>query len=70
MSGRIICFTGFRAAELKETIEKQGGQVVDSLTKNVTTLVTKEKDSTSSKVVKAKQWGIEVMSREEFEGNL
>ena len=70
LSGRIICFTGFRSAELKETIEKQGGQVVDSLTKNVTTLVTKEKDSTSSKVVKAKQWGIEVMSREEFEGNL
>ena len=70
LSGRIICFTGFRSAELKETIEKQGGQVVDSLTKNVTTLVTKEKDSTSSKVVKAKQWGIEVISREEFEGNL
>jgi len=70
MSGKIICFTGFRSAELKETIEKQGGQVVDSLTKNVTTLVTKEKDSTSSKAVKAKQWGIEVMSREEFEGSL
>jgi hypothetical protein len=36
----------------------------------VTVLVTKEKDSTSSKAVKAKQWGIEVMSREEFEGSL
>ena len=65
-SGEIICFTGFRSKELKERIESEGGCVSESLTKKVTILLTKEKGEQSTKTKKAQEWGIKVMSVEEF----
>lgn len=65
-SGQIICFTGFRSEKLKVNIESNGGQVVDTLSKKVTMLVTKDNDSLSSKITKAKEWGIPVVCQEDF----
>jgi NAD-dependent DNA ligase len=51
---------------LASQISEQGGNVLDSVTKNVNCLITKDKNSTSSKITKAIKMGIEVMDIEEF----
>lgn len=66
LKGVVYCFTGFRDKALKEKLESLGAQVVDSLSKKVTKLVTKEANSTSTKVKKAQSLGIEVISLEEL----
>jgi len=63
-SGQIICFTGFRSLELKSAIEREGGQVVDSLTKKTTLLITNGNESDKTK--KAEKWGIRIVSQKEF----
>lgn len=70
LSGEIVCFTGFRSKELKERIESEGGQVVESLTKKTTLLLTKEEGEESTKTKKAQEWGIKVTSVKSFEQNL
>lgn len=66
MSGKSICFTGFRSAEMKSWVEQEGGKVVDSVTKKTTMLVTNDLDDTSSKMKKAKELGILIVSKLEF----
>lgn len=66
LSGLNVCMTGFRDKLLASQIAEQGGNVLDSLTKNVNCLITKDKNSTSSKIVKAQKMGIEVVDIQEF----
>ena len=66
LSGLNVCMTGFRDKMLASQISEQGGNVLDSVTKNVNCLITKDKNSTSSKITKAIKMGIEVMNIEEF----
>ena len=66
LSGLNVCMTGFRDKMLASQISEQGGNVLDSVTKNVNCLITKDKNSTSSKITKAIKMGIEVISIEEF----
>lgn len=66
LSGLNVCMTGFRDKMLSTQISENGGNVLDSLTKNVNCLITKDKSSTSSKIVKAQKMGIEVLDIEEF----
>lgn len=65
LSGSVYCFTGFRDKSLKERLESLGAKVVDSLSKKVTKLVTKDVGSSSSKVKKAQSLGIDVITLEE-----
>lgn len=65
LSGSVYCFTGFRDKSLKERLENLGAKVVDSLSKKVTKLVTKDASSSSSKVKKAQSLGIDVVTLEE-----
>lgn len=65
LSGSVYCFTGFRDKALKEKLESLGAKVVDSFSKKVTKLVTKDADSSSSKVKKAQSFGIDVVTLEE-----
>jgi NAD-dependent DNA ligase len=58
--------TGFRDKMLAAQISELGGNVLDSVTKNVNCVITKDKNSTSSKIAKAKKMGIEVVTIEEF----
>lgn len=60
-SGKVYCFSGFRDAILKKKLEDRGDTVTDTLTKSVTTLIVKDINDTSSKVEKAKKYGIEIM---------
>jgi NAD-dependent DNA ligase len=51
---------------LSSQISENGGNVLDSLTKNVNCLITKDKNATSSKIIKAQKMGIEVVDIQEF----
>ena len=59
-------FTGFRDKELESYIEKEGGKLSTSVSSNTNYVLTNDKDSTSSKVTKAKDLGIELFIKEEF----
>tara|TARA_Y100001936_G_scaffold254085_1_gene324625 strand:- start:8021 stop:9997 length:1977 start_codon:yes stop_codon:yes gene_type:complete len=61
-----VVFTGVRDKELEKRIEDGGGSIKSSITKSVNYLIVKEKDTTSSKVDKAKELGIEIITLEEF----
>ena len=61
ITGKIYCFSGFRDAKLKAKLMEDGNSVVDSLTKEVNVLVVKDINEGSSKVEKAKKYGIEIM---------
>ncbi len=64
--GLKICFTGVRDKELEQEIEKQGGTIVSGVSKGLAYLIVKSLDSTSSKMKKAKDLGIEIMTVDEF----
>lgn len=65
--GKQIVFTGFRNPELEKKIETLGGEVGNTLSKKTSILIMKEKGSGSSKEKKALDYGVEVMTVEEFE---
>ena len=62
-----VCFTKIRDEEKEKFIESTNGQVVDSLTKNTTFLVVPSLDIESSKVSKAKKYGIRVIQIDDLE---
>lgn len=62
-----VCFTGFRNKEWEERLSKEGHKVVSGVSKNTTILVTKDKESSSSKIKKAKELSIPILTPEEFE---
>ncbi len=63
----VFCFTGCRPTpELKEKLENKGAEISDNFTSKVTHLVTKDKNSTSSKTEKAKKLGIHIISLQEL----
>lgn len=65
-----VCFTGFRNKEWEERLSKEGHKVVSGVSKNTTILVTKDKESSSSKVKKAKELSIPILTPEEFEAKM
>lgn len=62
-----VCFTGFRNKQWEERLVKEGHKVVSGVSKNTTILVTKDKENSSSKVKKAKDLSIPILTPEEFE---
>lgn len=61
-----IVFTGFRDAKLKEYIESHGGKVNDTITKNVSLVVRKDNEETSTKITKAQELNINIITLSEF----
>lgn len=61
-SGLVMGFTGVRDKELMEFINKNGGIAQDSMTSKTTVLVAKDPNANSSKLEKARQKGIEIIS--------
>lgn len=62
LEGISFCFTGFRDPVAKQTIEDRSGVVRDSVNKETTYLVTKDPNSTSSKIKKARDMGVKIIS--------
>ena len=61
-----VVFTKFRDEELEKFIIDNGGEVCDSLTKKINILVVPNKYISSSKIDKAKKYGIEIVSKDEL----
>lgn len=66
LAGEIIVMTGFRDKDLQEKIENRGGKVTTSVSKKTTKVIANDVNSSSSKVKKAKELGIEVISQRDF----
>lgn len=67
MEGLVFVFSGVRRADLNEVIETQGGKIASGVSAKITHLVCKDPNSGSSKVVKAKDLGKEVITVGELE---
>jgi len=63
LSGQVFCPTGVRfTPDIVEAITSQGGEVTDTFSSKVTTLVAKDPSSGSSKIQKALDKGVKVIS--------
>ena len=61
-----IVMTGFRDKSIEEKIKEIGGKISTTVRKNTYILLTKNKDDTSSKIQKAMEFGIIIMTPDEF----
>lgn len=62
LSGKVYGFTGIRDAGLKDALEKRGAEVIDGFRKDLTALIAKDPNGSSSKIKKATDLGIPVIS--------
>ena len=60
-----MCFSQVRDANFESELTNKGYQVTDSLTKTVDYLVVPSLDVISSKIDKAKKYGIEILTLEQ-----
>lgn len=65
-SNMTIVFTGFRDKVLEELIQNEGGDIKSVVSSNTTFVITNDKNSSSSKITKAKDLNIKVLNLEEF----
>ena len=65
-TGKSFCFTGFRDGDLEQKVEKMGGQMKSSVSKGLTYLVCADPNSGSSKLAKARKYGVEVIGRDDL----
>ena len=66
MKGQNVIFTGVRDTDLEAKIVKEGGTIVNSISSKTTLLIAKDISSNSSKIKKAKEMNILIMSYDEF----
>lgn len=67
LEGMVFVFTGVRRKDLEIQIEDRGGRIASSVSKNTTHVICKDPGSGSLKLVKAQEFGAEIMSVEELE---
>ena len=61
LSGKVFVFSGFRDSAAEDRIIELGGKIGSGISKNVHYLVVKDLNSSSSKTIKAKELGIEIL---------
>lgn len=66
MKGMIFVFTGFRDEAAEIEIQKRGGIIGSGVSRITTHLVVKDKESTSSKMQKATEYGAKILDIEDF----
>ena len=67
LEGKTFCFTGIRRKDLEDVIVSKSGKILSGVSKNLTYLVCKDKNSGSSKLAKAEQIGVTLLSIDELE---
>lgn len=65
-SGMKVCFSGVRDYELEGVIVKEGGTIASGVSKNTTHLIVADPNASTSKIQKAVQLGIAIMTIENF----
>jgi NAD-dependent DNA ligase len=67
LEGTTFVFTGVRRSDLVKIIESRGGKEGTSVSKNTTHLVCVDKNSSSSKMNKAKELGVKILDVDDLE---
>jgi NAD-dependent DNA ligase len=62
-----VCFTGFRDKDLEERFEELGFEPVNSVNKNLSVLVVNSLNDTSSKIDKARKYGVNIIARNDVD---
>jgi NAD-dependent DNA ligase len=70
LEGKSFCFTGVRCKDLEPIIESKGGKIASGVSKSLTYLVAKDITSGSSKLVKAEELGVILLSVQDLENLL
>lgn len=65
-----VCLTGFRDKELEKMLPQFGYTVSNGVSKDLYLLVTADMNSSSSKMKKAAEYGIKIISRKDFENEI
>jgi NAD-dependent DNA ligase len=65
-ANKTIVFTGFRDKEVETLLDKIGSKVTTSVSKNTDILIAADTTEKSSKIVKANELNIKVISKDEF----
>jgi DNA ligase (NAD+) len=65
LSGQSFCFTGVRDKNLEKDIAKLGGKIASGVSKTLTFLVAKDVEENSSKLVKARELGVKIVTLSE-----
>jgi NAD-dependent DNA ligase len=63
---KAVVFTGFRDKTVEKMIEDAGGRVVSAISGATDILIVKDLSDTTSKVQKAQQFGMKIMSKDEL----
>jgi len=61
-----ILMTGFRDEDFKMNVRNVGGKLSSGISSNVDILVVKSMDTTTSKMKKAQELGVDIMTKDEF----
>lgn len=61
-----IVFTKIRDKNIEDEIKSRGGKISNNVTKNTTIIVVKDLNTTSSKIKKAQELGIKIITLEDF----
>ena len=68
--GKNIVLTGFRDEKIISDILSQGGNIINTVNKKTSMVIVKTLDYTNSKIDKAKELGVKIMSMDEFINNM
>lgn len=63
---QVVVLTGFRSKDIQDFIEREGGRMAGSISKNTTLLIYNDGEESTQKYKKAKELGIETISRTQF----
>jgi NAD-dependent DNA ligase len=66
LTGKTMVLSGFRDAEIQKKLEDMGVKISSSVSKNTDYLVVKDKDETTSKIEKAKELEIKIITKNEL----
>lgn len=65
-ANKTIVFTGFRDKEVESILDKIGSKVTTSISKNTDILIAADTTEQSSKIVKANELNVKIISKDEF----
>lgn len=67
LEGKTFVFTGFRNADWEKKIEERGGKMASTVSSKTSYVVASDPNEDSTKLKKARDLGIVILSREEFQ---
>jgi len=70
LTGKSFCFSGFRDPDLESQLKAKGGRIASGVNKKLDYLIVKNKNGTTSKIKKAKDYGINVLDPDDLHGIL